>query len=223
MGRELLDQPMPAIVFSVASLAILDANPAALELYGYDLDHLRGFSFLDLFAPDGKTATVARVRAELCQAVHVLGPAAQRAADGRKLVARMVLLPCADAGPDVRIALIQDETREHIQREELEASEERYRELFENANDVIFLHDLKAKILAINRMAEQLTGYSRDEVLGEDFERLIAPESREQIQDTEFVSACPRRKGWPRQPVSEQQVSRICRRWLRLGICRCAP
>jgi PAS domain S-box-containing protein len=55
---------------------------------------------------------------------------------------------------------------------------ERYRELFENANDVIFLQDLQGKILTINRAAETVTGYSRQEVLGHSIDQLIAPEAR---------------------------------------------
>ena len=80
-------------------------------------------------------------------------------------------------GEDARVVLIQDETARHMAEEALRSSEERYRELFENANDVIFLHDLRGKILAINRAAEYLTGYSRSEVLGHSFEQLIAAEA----------------------------------------------
>jgi PAS domain S-box-containing protein len=71
--------------------------------------------------------------------------------------------------------------------EALRSSEERFRELFENANDVIFLHDLKGKVLAINRAGEYLTGYSRSEVLGHNFDNLIAPEARPLIHD--FIRA----------------------------------
>jgi PAS domain-containing protein len=58
--------------------------------------------------------------------------------------------PLLDRGPSGQI------TREAVQ-----ASEERYRDLFENANDIIFLHDLTGKLLTVNRAAEALTGYSR--------------------------------------------------------------
>lgn len=182
-SRALFDQPIPAIVFAADSLTILDANQGALELYGCDLGYLRALTLLDLFSLEGK-GNAARLASELHRPVNTLGPVAHRHAGNRKLVVRIVLLPYAEWETEARIALIQDETQEHTAHEALQASEERYRELFENANDVIFLHDLKGKILAINRVAEQLTGYSRDEVLGESFERLIAPESREQIQDT---------------------------------------
>ena len=40
------------------------------------------------------------------------------------------------------------------------ASERRYRELFERAHDAIWVHDLEGNIIAANRAAEDLTGYS---------------------------------------------------------------
>jgi len=45
----------------------------------------------------------------------------------------------------------------------LQASEERYRELFENANDIIFTTDIEGRLTSINRAGENLTGYRRDE------------------------------------------------------------
>ncbi|MFC2006655.1 PAS domain S-box protein [Chloroflexota bacterium] len=40
-----------------------------------------------------------------------------------------------------------------------------YRYLFENAPDAIWLHDLDGNITAVNRVAEELTGYRREELL----------------------------------------------------------
>jgi PAS domain S-box-containing protein len=45
----------------------------------------------------------------------------------------------------------------------LQASEERYRELFENANDIVFTTDFEGRLTSINRAGEKLTGYRRDE------------------------------------------------------------
>ena len=45
----------------------------------------------------------------------------------------------------------------------LQASEERYRELFENANDIVFTTDFEGRLTSINRAGERLTGYRRDE------------------------------------------------------------
>jgi PAS domain S-box-containing protein len=49
--------------------------------------------------------------------------------------------------------------------EQLRASEERYRELFENANDGIWVHDLEGNIIAANKASEKLTGYTLDELV----------------------------------------------------------
>jgi len=60
--------------------------------------------------------------------------------------------------------------------ETLRESEERYRELFENAKDAIYVHDLDGTYIRINRAAEELSGYSREEILGHNFTEFISKE-----------------------------------------------
>jgi len=47
----------------------------------------------------------------------------------------------------------------------LRESEERYRELFENANDIVYTHDLKGRFTSLNKAGERICGYTREEVL----------------------------------------------------------
>ena len=54
-------------------------------------------------------------------------------------------------------------------------SEERYRELFENCRDAIYVHDLTGRYTLVNRAAEQLSGYLREEILGKHYSNFIAP------------------------------------------------
>ncbi len=58
----------------------------------------------------------------------------------------------------------------------LRQSEERYRELFENANDIVYTHDLAGNFTSLNKAAERITGYSRQEALKMNFADVIAPE-----------------------------------------------
>jgi len=54
----------------------------------------------------------------------------------------------------------------------LRESEEKYRAIFESANDVIVTLNLKGNITAVNRRAEEISGYTRDELMGKNIARL---------------------------------------------------
>jgi len=58
----------------------------------------------------------------------------------------------------------------------LKASEERYRELFENAIDMLFTLGPEGEFTSINKAAERITGYSVDEALRMKFTDLVAPD-----------------------------------------------
>jgi PAS domain S-box-containing protein len=51
-----------------------------------------------------------------------------------------------------------------------------YRELFENANDIIYTHDLQGNFTSLNSSGERITGYSREEAAKMNVADVIAPE-----------------------------------------------
>lgn len=57
----------------------------------------------------------------------------------------------------------------------LQENEQRYRELFENANDIIYTHDLLGNFTSLNRSGEKLTGYSREEAACMNIADVLAP------------------------------------------------
>jgi len=83
----------------------------------------------------------------------------------RKFQTDEVELLCAignQVGLAIENARLYQQEREFI--EQLRVSEERYRELFENAHDAIWLYDLEKNIIAANRSFVRLTGYSMEEL-----------------------------------------------------------
>jgi PAS domain S-box-containing protein len=181
--RAFFENPLPVILYRASSLDILDANDSALTLYGYGRQQICSLNLIDLFSPEDQPERSDLI-AELRRPVNAIGPFVHRGSQNQELVVNIVSFVFELEGVDARIAMIQDETGRHTAEEALRTSEERFRELFENANDVIFLHDLKGKIIAVNRAAEYLTGYSRTEVLGRNFDQLVAEEARHQTHDS---------------------------------------
>jgi PAS domain S-box-containing protein len=64
----------------------------------------------------------------------------------------------------------------------LRESEERYRELFENAKDAIYVHDLGGRYTSINRAAEKLSGFTREEILGKHFSNFVSPRDLKHVR-----------------------------------------
>jgi len=56
-------------------------------------------------------------------------------------------------------------TQLEVAHQELQASEEKYRRLFENAHDAIWVQDMNGNILTVNEAAARLTGYDVDRLV----------------------------------------------------------
>ena len=68
----------------------------------------------------------------------------------------------------------------------LRQSEEKYRDLFENAYDAIWLHDLDGNMLAANKACEKLTGYPPEELMNMRICQLLSEYSRSCIEQIEL-------------------------------------
>jgi PAS domain S-box-containing protein len=63
--------------------------------------------------------------------------------------------------------------------DELDSSQQLYFDLFQNANDVVYTHDLTGRYTSLNPIGQQITGYSPEEIGGVDFRSLASPEDVE--------------------------------------------
>ncbi|RLC93506.1 MAG: ATPase [Chloroflexi bacterium] len=82
---------------------------------------------------------------------------------------------------------------------------EYYRELFENASDAIWIHDMKGRVIAANRAAERLSGYSVDEQYDLKVSDFLDEEALARAREV-------RRRLLRGEPVTERYEQRIRRR-----------
>ena len=103
-------------------------------------------------------------------------------ASGRKIETREYFMTNGkvtvdeNGNPAKMFGIVQDITEQKHATDALKENEARYRQLFENANDIIYVHDLDGNYVSINQAAERIFGYTREEVLELNMTEIIAPD-----------------------------------------------
>jgi PAS domain S-box-containing protein len=69
-------------------------------------------------------------------------------------------------------------------RQALEESERAYRDLFDNAQDLVFTCDLQYRFLTVNKAGLALLGYEQDELSGRSLFDLVTPAQRERVSES---------------------------------------
>jgi diguanylate cyclase (GGDEF)-like protein/PAS domain S-box-containing protein len=65
----------------------------------------------------------------------------------------------------------------------LQESEARYRDLFENVNDVVYIHDLEGNFLAVNPAVSRIDGVPPEELIGKSIGEFLSPKARHLLKD----------------------------------------
>jgi diguanylate cyclase (GGDEF)-like protein/PAS domain S-box-containing protein len=169
--------PLPMWVYDFETLRFTAVNDAAIRHYGYSRDEFLRMKITDIRPPEDVPAVL-----EVLQTIEgPRGPGQFRHCkkDGTLIYVEVTSFEFTSSNRRVRLVISLDVTERKRSEDELRASEERYRELFENANDFVYTHDLDGNITSINVAGERVTGYSRDELLGTSIHKLVAKEHLE--------------------------------------------
>jgi len=76
--------------------------------------------------------------------------------------------------------------KERLIAEALRVSERNYRELFENASDAIWVHDLSGTIIAANKADEKLGGFTLQELIGKNVREFLTEESLNKAREVRY-------------------------------------
>ncbi len=153
-------------------------NPRMAEILGYTTEEMMGrllFSFMDkAMIPDAEQNIERRKRG--IRESHEFEFLKK---DGNPIHARLTTTPMYDDRGRYTgaLAAVSDITEKKRAETLLRDSEERYRELIENIEDIIYVVDNNGTILFANKASERFTGYRKDELVKKNFRELIVPES----------------------------------------------
>jgi PAS domain S-box-containing protein len=82
----------------------------------------------------------------------------------------------------ISIQLLRTSRRVKRQSQEIQLSEQKYRLLFENASEGVAVL-IGQKVVLANPKALEISGYSRDEISGIDFDQMIHPDDLEEVRE----------------------------------------
>ncbi len=160
--------------------AIMDANSAACEFYEYTSAELITKNITDLNTLPAEQVITELKRAKTEQRNYFLFR--HRLASGEVRDVEVHSSPLQDQNRNLLYSIIRDITERKQTEQALRESEASYRDLFENANDLIYTHDLKGNFTSLNRAGEIITGFSREEALTINIEQVIAPDYLEKAR-----------------------------------------
>ena len=162
---------------------ILSANQAAVRALGYDpKDYLIKRNFRELLALDVRDQFdeyLERIRRDgFASGLTIV----QTSSGETRVWEYYNTLRTEGVNTPIVRGMARDITEQRRAEKALRESEARYRELFDNAKDAIYVHDLSGRYVSLNRAAEKLSGYSRDEIIGKHFSNYVAPKDLKHVR-----------------------------------------
>jgi two-component system NtrC family sensor kinase len=162
-----------AVVVTGLDRRLLSANPAAAALLGRPLEDLSGTAIEELVPVAERPHVTDRETAALAGEVQRYDTQIVRA-DGEARDVGVSSVPLRVDGELVgTVAMLRDVTEQTRARETLARSETRYRHLIESASDAIVTLDANGRFTTVNHAAEIISGYTRDELLGQWFAPML--------------------------------------------------
>ncbi|MFC1960998.1 histidine kinase N-terminal 7TM domain-containing protein [Chloroflexota bacterium] len=196
VARESLFESMPEGVLVLDTQnRVVDINAAALEFINYPDAKVIGLPVVDLLADWPKLvnrfAHVQETQTEITQMIgsevrHYdlsISPLCNRRGilTGRLIVWR-------DMTKRRQVEAELERYRQHLEElvkertEELQESQQRYRALFESANDAIFILDLAGVLLDANQRAVNMLGYEYEALLNLSFGEIVIPNEHQDVE-----------------------------------------
>ena len=181
----IVESSRDAIVGRTLDGTVTSWNAAAERLFGYSAQEMVGRSFT-ILAPFERTSELDAINEQLARGEVVAQFETVRVQkDGTRIEVESTISPVVDDSG--RVVGASSISRDITERKRVDAalrlSEARYRDLFENATDLIAMVDLDSRLTMVNASFVRALGYTRDELIGRPLREFVPPEWHERLED----------------------------------------
>jgi PAS domain S-box-containing protein len=160
---------------------IIDVNDAAVEVMGYSREEFRSMKLTGIdsnLKPEEIKGLVEGMPADEIQVFETV----HTTKDGKKIPVEISSSLVTYRGKRAILSIARDITERTRAREELRASKERYRTVFENTGTAMCILEEDKTISMFNRQFEELSGYSREEVEGKKWTEFVTKDCLKQMK-----------------------------------------
>ncbi len=157
--------PHPMWIYDQETLRILAVNDFAIRDYGYSRAEFLEKTILDLRPPED-VPLLRENLATIPDAVQNSGPWRHRRANGGLILVEIMSHAIEWHGRPARVVVAHDVTQQRHALRAIEESEQKFRAIFERANDAILTADENYGVTSANPRALELLGLSTDELWG---------------------------------------------------------
>ena len=175
--REIFENAKDAIYVHDLNGRYTLVNPAAEELSGYSRDEILQLSVFDMASPEHVELICNSLKQKLTDHAPTTYEIEAIRKDGTRVPVEVSSrLIYRDGRPIGVQGSVRDISERRRAEEVVRASEQRFRDLVENANDIIFTCDMLGNITSLNRAGERVTGYTAEEALKMNFAQAVSPD-----------------------------------------------
>jgi PAS domain S-box-containing protein len=174
--RAIFQAATDALVLRDADFRIVDVNQAYVAMSGNAREEVIGQDGLTLRAPEwNEDRREVHARALAGEHVQLESEAVRR--DGSRFLLEVHAVPMAYKGKPHVLYIGRNITERKAAEERLRASEEQYRAIFNATDEALVLRDAAFRIVDVNRAYEQMSGYTRAEVIHSDGLTFSSPDN----------------------------------------------
>ena len=165
--RSVVESMGEGLLITDADDVITYANPRMMELTGYTEEEMLGRPAYELLLPPERWPDMVERNRERMAGFDERYEIRLKRKDGSSFWAEINATPYRDATGEIvgTLGAITDITARKRTERALRESEQRFRQLFEQSVDTLFVHDEKGRFVDCNSRACQLLGYTREELL----------------------------------------------------------